>query len=171
MKKIINPWTDIPGYDCFGCQPLNEKGVKMQFWVEADEIVSIWKPESDYQGWLDTLHGGIQATLCDEIASWVIFYFYQTTGVTSSMEMRYRKPTMTTEPYIILRAKVVRERRNIVDVGVKLFGAQGDLRAECTCVYFTQPHEKAVSSGMFTKCVDDGVDVTLEQAIETITNR
>ena len=42
MKKIINPWKDREGYNCFGCSPDNEAGVRMEFYEDGDEVVSIW---------------------------------------------------------------------------------------------------------------------------------
>lgn len=50
MKKIINPWKGLEGYNCFGCAPNNEAGVKMEFYEDGDEVVSIWKPRPEYQG-------------------------------------------------------------------------------------------------------------------------
>ena len=41
MKKIINPWKDMEGYNCFGCSPDNEAGVRMEFYEDGDEVVSI----------------------------------------------------------------------------------------------------------------------------------
>ena len=67
--KIINPWEGMEGYFCFGCAPNNESGLKMEFYEDGDEIVSKWVPEARFQGWLNTLHGGIQATLLDEICA------------------------------------------------------------------------------------------------------
>ena len=87
MKKIINPWKGLEGYNCFGCAPNNEAGVRMEFYEDGDEIVSIWKPRPEYQGWIDTLHGGIQAVLLDEICAWVVLRKLQTTGVTSKMKL------------------------------------------------------------------------------------
>ena len=49
MKKIINPWRGMDGYNCFGCAPHNEAGVKMEFYEDGDEIVSVWRPESKFQ--------------------------------------------------------------------------------------------------------------------------
>ena len=96
MKKIINPWKDMEGYNCFGCSPDNEAGVRMEFYEDGDEVVSIWKPRPEYQGWLNTLHGGIQSVLLDEICGWVVFRKLQTGGVTSKMETRFRKSISTT---------------------------------------------------------------------------
>ena len=32
MKKIINPWKGLEGYNCFGCASNNEAGLKMEFY-------------------------------------------------------------------------------------------------------------------------------------------
>ncbi|MBQ8223741.1 MAG: PaaI family thioesterase [Bacteroides sp.] len=152
MKKIINPWIGIEGYNCFGCAPTNEAGVKMEFYEDGDEIVSIWKPRSEYQGWLNTLHGGIQAVLLDEICAWVIARKLQTTGVTSKMETRYRKSVSTLDSYVVLRASIREQKRNIVTVDAKLLNSAGELCTEATCVYFTFPREKAEKEMRFTGC-------------------
>ena len=152
MKKIINPWIGIEGYNCFGYAPTNEAGVKMEFYEDGDEIVSIWKPRSEYQGWLNTLHGGIQAVLLDEICAWVIARKLQTTGVTSKMETRYRKSVSTLDSYIVLRASIREQKRNIVTVDAKLLNSAGELCTEATCVYFTFPREKAEKEMCFTGC-------------------
>lgn len=74
MKKIKNPWLGLTdkGYNCFGCSPENPYGLKMEFYEDGDDIVSFWTPGENYQGWMNTLHGGIQATLMDESAGWLI---------------------------------------------------------------------------------------------------
>ena len=123
MKKIINPWKGLEGYNCFGCAPNNEAGVKMEFYEDGDEVVSIWKPRPEYQGWIDTLHGGIQSVLLDEICAWVILRKLQTTGVTSKMETRYR-----------------------------LYNKDGELCTEALCTYFTFSQEKAKEEMHFLAC-------------------
>ena len=116
MKKIINPWKGMKGYNCFGCAPNNDAGVKMEFYEDGNEVISIWKPQPQFQGWIDTLHGGIQAVLLDEICAWVVLRKLQTTGVTSKMETRYMKPVNTNDSYIVLKASIKERKRNIVFV-------------------------------------------------------
>ena len=41
MKKIINPWKGMEGYNCFGCAPNNEAGVKMEFYEDNDEVIPV----------------------------------------------------------------------------------------------------------------------------------
>ena len=78
MKRIFNPWEGMEGYHCYGCDPHSPQGLRMEFYEDGDDIVSVWKPRPEFQGWVDTLHGGIQATLADEISSWVVFRKFQT---------------------------------------------------------------------------------------------
>lgn len=152
MKKIINPWKDVEGYNCFGCAPHNEAGVKMEFYEDGDEIISIWKPRAEYQGWLNTLHGGIQAVLLDEICAWVVLRKLQTTGVTSKMETRYRKSISTLDAHILLRASIKEVRRNLAMVEARLYNEAGELCTEALCTYFTFPQEKAKAEMKFITC-------------------
>lgn len=152
MKKIINPWKDMEGYNCFGCAPNNQAGVKMEFYEDGDEIVSVWKPRPEYQGWIDTLHGGIQSVLLDEICAWVILRKLQTTGVTSKMETRYRKSISTNDSHLVLRASIREQKRNIILVEARLYNSAGELCTEALCTYFTFPRQKAEEEMYFRSC-------------------
>jgi uncharacterized protein (TIGR00369 family) len=137
MKKIINPWKGMEGYNCFGCAPNNEAGVKMEFYEDGDEVISIWKPQPQFQGWIDTLHGGIQAVLLDEICAWVVLRKLQTTGVTSKMETRYMKPVNTNDSHIVLKASIKERKRNIVFVEAAIYNNKEELCTKALCTYFT----------------------------------
>jgi len=139
-------------YGCFGCDPNNERGLRMEFYEDGEEIVSRWQPRAEFQGWVDTLHGGIQAALADEISSWVVFRKFHTSGVTSKMEVKYMRPIRTTDDRITLRASVVRQRRNVVDIGVSIFDSAGELCTRALCVYFLFPKEKAREEFHFCDC-------------------
>ena len=151
MKKIINPWKGLKGYYCFGCSPENPMGVKMEFYEDGDEIVSFWKPKPEYQGWLDTLHGGIQAVLLDEICAWVIVRKLQTTGVTSKMETRYRK-SISTDTLLEIRASIQEQKRNIILVKATIYNSAKEICTEAVCTYFTFSKEKSQQEMFFISC-------------------
>lgn len=159
MKKIINPWKGLPEYKCFGCAPNNEAGVKMEFYEDGDEIVSIWKPRPEFQGWIDTLHGGIQAVLLDEICAWVVLRKMQTTGVTSKMETRYRKAINTNDSHVVLRASIKEVKRNVVFIEARLYNKDGELCTEALCTYFTFSQEKAKQEMYFLECNVDTEEI------------
>ena len=163
MKKIINPWKDVEGYFCFGCAPQNEAGVKMEFYEDGDEVVSYWKPEAKYQGWINTLHGGIQAVLLDEICAWIIVRKLQATGVTSKMETRYLKPIATTDSFLEIRAQIKEKRRNIILVDACIMNSKGEVCSKATCTYFTFPPEKAAQEMKFMGCEVEEEDTDPKQ--------
>lgn len=156
MKKIINPWRGLEGYNCFGCAPGNPAGVRMEFFEDGEEVVSIWKPRPEFQGWLDTLHGGIQSVLLDEICAWVVIRKLQTTGVTSKMETRFLKPVSTNDSHVTLKAHIREKKRNIIFIEAQLFDSAGELCSEALCTYFTFPQEKAKEEMFFRSCELEG---------------
>lgn len=143
MRLINNPWVDNPQYNCYGCCPSNPIGTKMRFHQDGDQIVCFWRPTQNHQSWVDTLHGGVQAVLLDEVCGWVVFHILQTAGVTAKMETRYRKPVSTRHEYLECRAWLEEMRRNIALVHGEIRSPEGEVLVECTCTYFTFSQEKA----------------------------
>jgi acyl-coenzyme A thioesterase PaaI-like protein len=144
MKKIRNPFVPLRDYNCFGCSPNNPAGLHMTFYEDGDEIISTWEPQKNFQGFRDVLHGGIQAALMDEIASWVVYVRLKTAGFTSKAEVRYlRTVLLNREGNLNLRARCEGMRRNLADVKVSLFDQEGILCTEGMFTYFTYSAEKA----------------------------
>ena len=154
MKKIKNPYLQFKdkGYNCFACSPWNGRGLKMEFWEDGDDIVSLWHPCKDYEGWIGTLHGGIQATLMDETAGWYITRKLQTAGVTTNLSLRYRHNIPVAEDVTVeIRVHLKEMRRNLALLeGSISCGGQICTTAEIT--YFTVSQEKARSDFYFTGC-------------------
>jgi len=115
----------------------------MTFFEDGDEIVSTWEPAETHQGYHKVLHGGIQATLMDEIASWVVYVKLHTAGFTSRADIRYRKPVYVNQGPVTLRARCLKMRRNLADIEVRLFDKEERMCAEGTFTYFTYSMEKA----------------------------
>ena len=103
------------GYNCIGCSPDNPIGLHLCFYEDGDDIVTRWRPTADHQGWLNTLHGGIQALILDEVCGWVVTRKLQTAGVTSKMETRYRRPVSTLDTELTARARITGQKRNIIN--------------------------------------------------------
>lgn len=151
MKKIKNPWADKEGYNCFGCAPDNPIGLHMQFYEDGDDVVGGWQPSTHYQGWIDTLHGGIIATLVDETGAWVITRKLQTTAMTVRLNMQYRRPIMTTDKEVMVRARIAQQMRNFVTVNVEVLDSDGKTCAHGDATYCTFDHNHARQMG-FTGC-------------------
>lgn len=149
MQKLNNPFDKIPGYNCFGCSSNNHHGLQMTFYEDGKEIVSTWDPDDHFQGYINTVHGGIQSTLMDEIASWVVFIKVQTGGVTSKLTTKFRKPVLVTDGRITIRAKLVSQTSRLAEIEVKLYNGKNVLCSESIAEYFLLSHEKAADAMNF----------------------
>ena len=137
MRKIINPYIGKEGYDCFACCPDNPYGLRMAFYEDGDDIVSFWRPDAHYQ------------------AGWVVTRKLQTTGVTSRMNVQYKKPVMADEPQLTVRAHIVSNRRNIYTIAASIANAMGEVCVEAELIYFTFDAERARSMGFCGCEVED----------------
>ena len=152
MKKIKNPWLHKPGYNCIGCSPDNPMGLHLDFWEDGEDVVSRWTPTADYQGWIDTLHGGVQSLLLDEVAGWVVTRKLQTTGVTSKMEVQYVKPISTYDSLLTIRARISRQMRNVAFIEGEIYNAHGEVCTKATLTYFCASRQKAEATMGFCGC-------------------
>lgn len=152
MHKIKNPWLRREGYNCIGCSPNNPIGLHLEFYEEGDDIVAKWMPTQNHQGWIDTLHGGVQSLMLDEIGGWVITRKLQTTGVTSKMEVKYLKPIYTTGGEIMLRARLTKQMRNVAFIDAELINADGVTCTQASMIYFCASKEKVFEETGFLGC-------------------
>jgi uncharacterized protein (TIGR00369 family) len=143
MRKIPNPWIGIDGYTCFGCAPTNTHGLQMEFWEDGDEVICYWEPKSHFQGWLNTLHGGIQSVLMDEIAAWVVVVKLNTCGVTSKIETNYLKPIYTNKGKLTIKACLHEMKRNIAFVKCEIYNEKNELCSTGIITYFTYSKEQS----------------------------
>ncbi|HYW94049.1 MAG TPA: PaaI family thioesterase [Bacteroidales bacterium] len=149
MKKIKNPFLSREDYQCFGCSPKNHLGLQMKFSDEGEYVVCEWEPRPEFQGYNNVLHGGIQATLMDEIASWTIYVKAGTGGVTSRMETKYKRPVYTDRGTLTLKAKIKHTVRRIVTVEVQLFDHDSRLCSFGEVDYFTMSEEEAIKKLLY----------------------
>jgi len=159
MKKLLNPYRNKEGYNCFGCSPDNASGLHLEFWEDGDDVLTVWSPADTYAGWVHTLHGGIIATIMDEVASWVISRKLQAAGVTSRLEVKYRHPVSTREPQVTVRGHLAGSVRNYHTVHLTLHDSTGTLCDEGEAVYCVFPPSVARTMG-FTGCHAEGEEET-----------
>ncbi len=136
MKRaILNPYDKLDEHQCFACSKHNISGLQMDFYEEDDFVISEWQPTPNFQGYYNILHGGIQATLMDEISSWCVQIKLKTAGVTSRLETKYRRPVYTNKGKIKLKAKIEDLSRNIAKIKVQLFDSEEQLCSESTAKF------------------------------------
>jgi acyl-coenzyme A thioesterase PaaI-like protein len=99
---------------CFGCGPANEQGLRIQSFVEGDEVVCEWTPAPHHEAFPGVLNGGIIGTLFDCHLNWTAAHHLMlATGasappctVTAEYQVALRRPTPSNGS-LHLRAHVV----------------------------------------------------------------
>lgn len=141
-KHIYNPYLKVEGYHCFGCSASNPIGLHLHFVDEGEVVTATWMPSKNYEGWMNVLHGGIQATLMDEIASWLVFTKLETAGVTRQMEVKYKKPVLISDGEVKLCARMLSVHRSMAEMEVSLESA-GIIKSQARVVYYLYPKDEA----------------------------
>lgn len=142
-KKLFNAYEAHEGYFCFGCAAANEHGLQCEFYDEGEYITCRWTPRPEFQGFFHVLHGGIQATLIDEIACWNVFAKVKSAGVTIELNMKYRSTVYTDRGELFMRSKIVEQDSRVAKMHVELFNADGSLGSEAEVVYRIYPEKLA----------------------------
>lgn len=81
-------------YDhCFACGRANPVGLHLDgFRIEDGRLRASIAPGPEYQGFAGVLHGGIVATLLDEMGGWTAILLAGVLAVTGTLEVKYRRP-------------------------------------------------------------------------------
>ena len=117
-KKLYNAYEQHEGYNCFGCASGNEHGLRCEFYEEGEYITCHWMPRPEFQGFFHVLHGGIQATLMDEIACWNVFAKVKSAGVTVELTTKYRATVYSDRGEIFLRSRIVEQSTRLAKMHV-----------------------------------------------------
>lgn len=88
---ITNPFVGTDDYHCFACAPHHPTGLQLRFERHGDEVHARWQPSRMHQGYSAVVHGGIQATLLDEVSSWAIFVLCGVAAVTQRISVEYEQ--------------------------------------------------------------------------------
>ena len=108
-------------HNCFACGGTNPIGMHLAIELGEGTASTTWVPGKDYVGWEEKVHGGLLATLLDEVMAWAPSS-YDSWAVTAEMHLRFRSPANPDER-LVAEAHVTRRRRRIYDV-------RGDVRGE-----------------------------------------
>uniref|UniRef100_A0A7V3ZWH1 Acyl-coenzyme A thioesterase THEM4 n=1 Tax=candidate division WOR-3 bacterium TaxID=2052148 RepID=A0A7V3ZWH1_UNCW3 len=111
---------------CFACGKKNPIGFQLSIWETGNGVKTEFIVKKEFEGYKDIVHGGIVATLLDEMIAWACRKKgYQ--AVTAELTVRYKKPMVINQKYfafgeikkihhrlIIGESKIVDESDNLI---------------------------------------------------------
>jgi uncharacterized protein (TIGR00369 family) len=129
---------EIAPHACFACGELNANGIHLALHVAGDTCWTELVLRDDFQGWEGIAHGGIVATILDEVMAWAT----AASGAwsfTAKMSIEYRRP-LPIGRHIRGEGRVVeRRRRLLVTTGRLLDPATGEVFATADGLYVAAP--------------------------------
>ena len=126
---------------CFICGKKNDFGLKASFYeTDKDNLIAIFKPKQEHQGYPGRLHGGIAAAILDETIGRNINMGRgeDVWGVTLEFSIKYKKPIPLEEDIRVV-TRLTEENKRIFKGEGEIVLADGTAAAEGKGKYLKLP--------------------------------
>lgn len=129
---------------CFVCGLKNSFGLKSRFYeLENGEVMAVFQPQEEHQGYPGRLHGGLAAAILDETIGRAVMLGASNKiwGVTLDFSMRLRKP-IPLDKEIRVIGRIVSENKRTFEGTGEILLEDGKVGIEATGRYFKMDIEK-----------------------------
>jgi uncharacterized protein (TIGR00369 family) len=138
---------------CFVCGESNPAGLKLRFETDGRIVRTRFVPRAEHVGFRQTVHGGLTATLLDEIMVWACAVQTKRFAFCAELNVRFLNPVRPGEA-LVASGELVSNRRD------KLFEARAELQDKAGLVLATAsgkylPIKQAELADMLTDFVED----------------
>jgi uncharacterized protein (TIGR00369 family) len=137
---IGRPTFEFEPHNCFACGELNEHGLKLQLHLEERRSWSEFVLDDRFEGWRGVTHGGIIATILDEVMAWALVA-EDNWGVTARMSLEFRRPVLV-GTRVRAEGWIVRSRRRLVDTAGQVVDSEGNVLATAEAIYVAADEER-----------------------------
>jgi len=110
-------------HSCFVCGESNPIGFNLRFETDGTIVTARVVPRREHAGFREVVHGGLVATLLDEVMVWACAVATRRFAYCAELNVRFLQPLRPGEPSI-LSAHLATNRKN------RIFEAEGSLKTE-----------------------------------------
>ena len=138
---------------CFVCGESNPAGLRLRFETDGRMVQTRFVPRPEHVGFRETVHGGLIATLLDEIMVWACAVQTKRFAYCAELNVRFISPARPKDG-LIASGELVSDRRG------RLYEAKAELKNEAGAVLATAsgkylPIREADATQMATDFVED----------------
>ena len=114
--------VEVAPHRCFACGSLNAAGMRLELHSADGRCWTELRIPERFQGWDGIAHGGIVATVIDEVMAWSVIE-QDNWGVTARLSVEYKRPAPVGS---LIRGEgwVVRARRRLVETAAQVIDAE-----------------------------------------------
>jgi acyl-coenzyme A thioesterase PaaI-like protein len=126
---------------CFICGVENPFGLHLNFYGTAPGEVSVdFTPPEQYQGYSAVLHGGIIASILDEVAGRTLMGSFPPRFLfTAKLEVKYRHNVPDGVPLKVI-GRAVKDRGRMAEAWSGIYNQKGELLAEAKALLVDVPN-------------------------------
>lgn len=126
-------------HQCFACGSLNAHGMHLELHLEPARSWTELTLDERFAGWSGIAHGGIIATILDEVMAWALVA-EDNWGVTARLTIEFKRP-VPVGTRIRGEGWIVRSRRRVVETEGRIVDAGGALLATAQALYVAADEE------------------------------
>lgn len=150
-----NDWMRVlpHTHSCFVCGESNAAGLNLRFQTDGHVVQATFVPRPDHVGFRQTVHGGIIATLLDEIMVWACAVQTRRFAYCAELNVRFTNPLRPGNESVATGEMVVNRRDRIYEARADMRSGAGAVVASATGKYL--PIKEAEAAEMFEDFVGD----------------
>jgi len=122
-------------HSCFVCGEANPLGLKLRFATDGRIVTARFQPRAEHIGFRGVVHGGITATVLDEIMVWACAVATRQFAFCAELNVRYLLPLSPNEETMVTGELTANRKGRIFEAKAALQNAAGQTIAEATGKY------------------------------------
>jgi uncharacterized protein (TIGR00369 family) len=153
-RAMLSPMKELPHTrSCFVCGETNPAGFNLRSYTDGRIVRVEFTFGADHVGFRNTVHGGLTATLLDEIMTWACVVQSGRFAYCAELNVRYLHPVQPGQPIIALAEMMLNRRGRLFEAKAELKTQAGLVLASSTGKYLPLKETEAV--GMAADFVND----------------
>lgn len=138
---------------CFVCGEANPAGLKLRFETDGRIVRTRFRARPEHVGFKQTVHGGLIATLLDEIMVWACAVQTRQFSFCAELNVRFLRPLRPDDEVLAIGELMVNRKNRIFEAKAALQNQSGQTLAAATGKYL--PIKAGDLSEMVTDFVGD----------------
>lgn len=136
---------------CFVCGLQNPAGLQLRFETDGEVALTRFTPRAEHAGFKETVHGGILATVLDEVMVWGIGVKKREFTYCAELTVRFQRPARPGDALAVTGRLTLDRRGRIYEAEGAITNAEGKTIATATGKYM--PIRGAEAEGMLADLV------------------
>jgi acyl-coenzyme A thioesterase PaaI-like protein len=129
---------EVSPHACFACGVLNAHGLHLVLHIAHGTCWTELTLRPDFCGWEGIAHGGIVATILDEVMGWTLAGA-DAWGYTAKMSIEYKRP-VPVGAHLRAEGRLIERRRRLLTTSARLVDpATGDVYATAEALFVAAP--------------------------------